>query len=186
MKKIYFWTFLFLSWVPLAIATDNTVSADDDSLNKEEVNAFGYPDKTIIHVIDNNNKSVNNRRDEMPDCNDPALIAQVKERLKPYLTISEGTVIDKRRIALIRKGLNNFEEISSQEINRQTNLTAADRLLELKINEHLDENSIKICHNPNVAKGSDVYLVMYFTGDKLIIDILNFAVGKNIKFTFQP
>lgn len=185
MKKIYFCFFMFLSWVSLAIAADNGSTADDGTSVKDEVNAFGYPDKTIIHIIDNSNKPTDNRRVDMPDCNNPKLITQVKERLKPYLTISGRSIVDKRRIALMRKSLDNFEEIASQEINRQRDLAAADRLLELKINEHLDENSIKICHNPNMAKGGNVYLVMYYTGDKLIVDVLNFTAEKNTKFEFQ-
>lgn len=152
---------------------------------EEKLNAFGYPDKSLVAVIDNTPRDTTDRLAEMPNCDDPQLIEQVHAKLAPYLQDNNGSIIEKRRLALLRKGLDKFADLNSDMISPKDDLVAADRLLELKINNRLESNSVRLCRSTLPMTGINVYLVMYFSDNQLMVEILNLVKGEKLKFNFK-
>lgn len=176
---------VFPAWAEDVISDSNT--KETTAITEEEkLNAFGYPDKSLVAIIDNTPSNDNDQLAAMPSCDNPKLIEQVLKVLQPYLQNDQGTIIEKRRIALLRKRLHKFVDLDSEVISPKEDLAAADRLLELKINNKLNYRSIRLCRSDLARAKNNVYLVMYFADNKLMVEILNFTNGEELKFNFEP
>ncbi len=182
----------FFISLPTVRAADNEVvdeapPSSEDVLEEEKVNIFGYPDESMVEIIDNRSNDITSGRTaDMPSCDDSRLMTQVQDFLAPYLKSEQGTAIEKRRIALLRKGLRKFNELTTDKITPQEDLAAADRLIELKINNKLATRDIKICRSALQNEKSNIYLVMYFANNRLVIELLNFLRLEELKFDFKP
>ncbi len=151
-----------------------TVVAQDNPETQEETNAFGYPDKSFVTVINNeftkNSVAVNDK----PQCNDVRLLSQAKEVVKNYINLNARTITDKRRNKLILKNVDNFNDLHLNNINSRENRPAAARIVELKINTGLGDNNIKVCHSDNPFLDARLYLIMYDVRNEVVVEIINF------------
>ena len=167
MKKIILTAFLSLFMYQFALAQE----ADIDS---EEENAFGFPDKSIVAIIENNNIKKTNKVNIKPDCNDAQMMLLAQETLKTHINTPYQTITNKRRHDLILKNIANFTDLSVENVDLKLNRPVAARLVELKINNHLNDSNIKICQSDNPVLSTKLYLIMYDKKDDIVIEIINF------------
>ena len=178
LKKIVFFI-LFFGLVPLLASAEECYD--------ETPNAFGFPDKSLITIIESNEAVITEGGTEnMPDCNDAGLLAQLKAQLLPYLETGWSNIRERRKIELTLKNIKNFEQLNTAEITPEKDVVAADRLIELKINQKKRASDIKICKVDSKIIGLPVYTLMYYAGKDLIVEVLNFSAKENPQFIFIP
>ncbi len=159
------------------------VSAEDS--DNEPLNSFGYPDQNVVMVIEANEKADSEGESvNMPDCNNPDLLAQLKELLLPYLDKGWNNIRERRKIDLTMKNIRNFETLNLSEIDVKKDTVVADRVMELKINQKKRASDIKICKVDSKVIGLPVYTLMYYEGENLTVEVLNFTAKNNPKFVF--
>lgn len=159
--------------------------AQEDEEDSIELNAFGYPDKELVTIIENDNTShASGQRDDMPDCNDPQLLEQIKDVLIPYISQEDKSIRNRRHTRLVMKNIKNFTEINSAEIDIKKDVMAADRLVEVKINFKKRNEDIKICKSDNKVLNIELYLMMYYIDKNLIVELVNLTT-ENPKLVFQ-
>lgn len=163
----------FVLWTPVFAQE----AGDDDET--VETNAFGYPDKNLVKVIDAVEIKGHAPVNPKPDCDDPKLTAAAREALRPFIHSGYQSIADKRRARLVLKNTDNFTPLPLAELTPNENRRAAGRVLELKINSHLGEENIKVCQSDNPILSAKLYLVMYDDGNEVKVDIINFS-NKNI------
>lgn len=169
----------FVLWTP-ALAQE----AEDDDENIE-TNAFGYPDKNLVKIIDAVEVKGHAPINPKSDCNDPRLAAAAREALRPFIHSDYQSIADKRKTKLVLKNTDNFMPLPLAELTPDENRRAAGRVLELKINSRLGEENIKVCQSDNPILSAKLYLVMYDDGDKVKVDIVNFSTRNIPSFIFD-
>ena len=152
-------------------------SAQEDTEQQE--NAFGFPDKSVVKVIE---QSANNFQDlqpvaPFPTCDDIKLQQQAQQELEKYVDDGNSSIIAQRKQKLLVKGLNGFSKLSHDKINATSHAIVAARLIELKINENLSDANIQVCHAHNNALKENVYLILYHQNQQTMVDIVNFKKG---------
>lgn len=177
MKKILYALVLSLLAWNLALA-ENVVF-------EEETNAYGYADKELIAVI--KNKLSRNIVDTLkkPECNDKNLITQAQEALRPYTNEKALSTVEKRKVKLVLKNVDNFEVLDITDVSPKKHRIVASRLIELKINNRLSDENIKICQSDNPVLDDKLYLVMYDDLGNIRVDIVNFTNTKVPSFIFN-
>ncbi len=179
---------LLLSLVLGLLCYPFALSAQEDSTdveNEEELNAFGYPDKELVTVIESNETTpIKGESANMPNCNDPKLLEQLKASLVPYLNESDKTIRNQRKSKILLKNIRNFTELNPSEVNPKDDTPAANRLIEIKINHRKNNEDVKICKISNQAVGLNFYMIMYYIEDKLAVELVNFS-GNNPSFVFE-
>lgn len=140
-----------------------------------ETNVFGYPENEPIKVIDGIEIKNNLKINPKPDCTDPELATLAQKKLRPFLDVENQSVADKRKTKLVLKNVDNFSELSLSDIKPTTHRRAAGKILELKINNHLNDANIKVCQSDNPILSAKIYLIIYDDGNDVRIDIINFS-----------
>lgn len=177
MKKILYALVLSLLVWDVALA--------DNFMFEEETNAYGYADKELITVIENRlSKNIIDTL-EKPECNDRNLINQAQEALRPYTNEKALSIVEKRKVKLVLKNVDNFETLDIADVSPKKHRIVASRLIELKINNHLSDENIKICQSDNPVLDDKLYLVIYDDLGKIRVDIVNFADTKIPSFIFN-
>ena len=166
---------LTLLWFPIVAAAQEA---------QEEVNAFGYPDKSLVKVIEVNQISKETKINPKPECNDSKLAALAREAVKPYIKDEQQSIYKKRKNQLILKNIDNFAELELKDINPDNNRKVAGRIVELKINNHLDDANIKVCQTESTELRAKLYLVMYDDKDEVRVDVINIADNANPSFIY--
>lgn len=179
MKK--YLTALVLAFVLWTPAFAQEAEDDDETV---ETNAFGYPDKSLVKVIDAVEIKGHAPVNPKPDCDDPKLAAAAQETLRPFIHSDYQSIADKRRARLVLKNTDNFTPLPLSELTPNENRRAAGRVLELKINGHLGEENIKVCQSDNPILSAKLYLVMYDDGNEVKVDIINFSTKNIPSFIF--
>ena len=173
MKKILATCLILFSFV------GSNLSAKE----KEELNAFGFPDKSVIKII-----KVDNQMSEsnlvLPECNDEKLLAKVKETVLPFMQNVLPTVESKRRKHLILKNISNFTEIAAESLTLEKNKAAIAGVLEIKINKNLGAKKLRICKSLSPILTSDLYVMIYEFEEKVNVDVVNFVPNQNPSFEF--
>lgn len=164
------------------------LSAQEDNTsgeNETELNAFGYPDKELITIIESD-KATSLKREvvDMPDCNDAKLFEQLKASLRPYMNENDKTISNRRKISIIMKNIKNFVELNTAEVNPKDDMPAANRLIEIKINFRKNNEDIKVCKMSSKAIRTSFYTIMYYIEDKLVVELVNFN-SENPSFVFE-
>ena len=186
------WLFLVVGLFFFALNVQAQEAEVDSSKNandaeKEELNAFGYPYKSFVTTIEAQEKEVTEGQAvNMPDCNDPRILEQLRSALLPYIDNGDTTIINHRKVNLMLKNINKMVEIDHDGIDTSKTNAVADRVIELKINMKKHIKDIKICKSDNqVMKLSEFYIIMYYNnnGNDLIVEVLNFT-SKNPMFVF--
>lgn len=173
------WLVMLLSLLVFSEAT-----AEED-LN-EEVNAFGYPDKSLVAVIEaEESENAIGKAEDIPDCNDEKLIARLQQELLPLLDKGGDTIREKRKVDLTLKNIRNFTQLETANIDSDKDTIAADRIIELKVNQKLRNNDIKVCKADSKVIGLPIYVVMYYEQNILQAEVLNFTNKENPKFVFE-
>lgn len=178
MKKYFFIILaLFLVYSTSLRAAENS---------KEETNVFGFPDKSFVASIDNSQPEKEFSQNVKVSCNDEKLLQQLRNFLDPYINKKNySSAINRRRAFLIIKNLKNFEELDLKNINYQEDTLAADRLVELKINNKFSEEDIKICKASNRFIGENIYMIIYKTSDTFKVETINFETKETLSFDFN-
>ncbi len=148
----------------------------------EETNAFGYPDKSLVAIIENTSTKSANKINAKPDCANKQLMQTAQDSLKAFLNIPSRTITNKRRHDLVLKNIANFTDLPIKDININLHRSVAARLVELKINKHLTDDNIKICQSDNPILSTKIYLVIYDKEDDVVVEIINFQ--KELKPSF--
>ena len=185
MKKL----FLFALLLPLfAFAPVMAQETDETSAEgQEELNAFGYPDKSLVTIIENHNVEDTVRTHDLPECDNEALLTQVRQTIEPFIHFEGSTIHSRRKTVLTLKNIDNFVILPPEDIDAKNHAAAAARVIELKINNHLSASDIEICQSDNPILGSKIYLALYPTeGSQTQVEILNFLKDKIPSFIFQP
>lgn len=170
MKK-YFLVFLILT-----VLYSYNLKAED---SLEELNEFGFPDKSFVAEIKDNQAPREYSKKVDLDCNDSRLLQQLRATLEPYINQKTNlSAMSRRKAFLTIKNLKNFYELNPKDINYREDTFAADRVVELKINHNLSEESIKICKAANRFIGNNLYLVMYHTEKGIKVEAINFIMNK--------
>ena len=176
MRK-YLTALLFGLFLPAAVAAQ-------EASGEEETNAFGYPDKSLVRVIENNFASKGAPVNPKPECSDPRLAEQARKAIEPYIVMQNRTIVDRRRTQLILKNTDNFIPLEIADVSPQNHRRLAGRLVELKINNHLANDNFKVCQSDNPILKTKIYLLMYDNDKQVKTEIINFS-DKNIpQFVF--
>lgn len=179
---------LLLSFILGLLCYPFALSAQEDNTddeNEAELNAFGYPNKELVTVIESNEKApLKGESADMPDCNDSKLLKQLRTNLMPYMDESDKTIRNQRKMRILLKNIKNFIELNSSEVNPKNDKPAANRLIEIKINSRKNNEDIKICKMSNHAVDLNFYTIMYYVEDKLVVELINFN-NKSPSFVFE-
>ena len=185
MKKLFLFAFL----LPLFVSSPAMTQETDTTTNEEEeeLNAFGYPDKSLVKIIENNDVEESVRTHDLPECDNEALLAQVRQTIEPFIHFEGSTIHSRRKTVLTLKNVDNFVILPPEDINATHHAAAAARLIELRINNHLSTADIEICQSDNPILGSKIYLALYPTQNgQTQVEILNFLKDTNPSFIFKP
>jgi hypothetical protein len=181
-KALILSTTLMLSATAWATETPTPETGDDSTI---ETNAFGYPENNVVAVIETANSEQNTETLLKPDCQDRLLIEQTQNYLRSYFMDASPNIADRRQNKLALKNIDNFTELSQDDVNINTHRVVAARLVELKINQHVKDAQIKICQSNNPILQSRVYLVMYDENNQVRVEIVNLHKGQNPSFLFE-
>lgn len=176
MRK-YLTALLFGLFLPAAVAAQ-------EKTMEEETNAFGYPDKSLVKVIENDFSSKGAPVNPKPECDNRRLTDLARKTLEPYIAAQNRTIVERRRTQLILKNTDNFIPLDIAEVSPQNHRRLAGRLIELKINSHLSNDNFRVCQSDNPILNAKIYLLMYDDGGQVKTEIINFS-DKNIpQFVF--
>ena len=109
-----------------------------------------------------------------PKCNHK-LSVLAQNTIKPLLDNEQKSIYEKRKFKLILKNVDNFVSLDINDISPTQNYKVAGRIVELKINNFLDDENIKVCKTQSPELDATLYLVMYDEGEKVRVDIVNFT-----------
>lgn len=175
----------YLTALVLALLLSSPAFAQETEDEAVKTNAFGYPETKPIKIINGNVPKGASSLTPKPDCDNPQLAEQAQKALIPFINAPFQTIAEKRKTSLILKNADNFTPVELKDINTENHRRVAGRLVELKINNHLSDNNIKVCQSDNPVLSAKLYLVMYDVGDKVRVDIINFS-NKNVpSFVFK-
>ncbi len=185
MKKYLLALVLSLFLCSLALAQEAGAPVDDEDEEEVETNAFGYPDKNLVKVIEAGAEVQMTAVQEKPACDDRRLVVQAQEVLKPYVDVDVYTIADKRKMHLVLKNVDNFTVLNDEDISLAKNRLLAARAVELKVNNALNDNNITVCQSDNPILGYKLYLMMYDDPQGVRVDVLNFSTRQTPSFIFQ-
>lgn len=169
----------------LATCFIHPISANENVNDDEEhLNAFGFPDKSFVKLIKNNQIESSVQVREKPDCNDKQLISVAQTTAKPFIDKPTITIINKRKNILITKNIDNFEDLTVENAMRLDNKIVKSRLTELKINNKLSNKNFKICQSNNPILEDKLFILMYDNDNNVKVEILNLAIDKIPSFYF--
>lgn len=180
MKKYLIALVALLTCVHPCFAVEQT----EDDYEEVELNAFGYPDKSFVTIIENKQVKYNIRSKDKPACEDEKLADMVREVAKPFIDSDAVTIVNKRRNILIIKNIGNFKDLSIDEAYTLKNRIVKARLTELKINEKLGNENFKICQSNNKILHDKLYVLMYDDNDNIKVELLNLAIDDIPSFYF--
>ena len=172
MKKYLIALFFTTLFIFPCFANEQT----EEEYEEVELNAFGFPDKSFVTLIENQQIASHVAVNEKPDCSDEDLIERVREAAKPYVESSATTIVNKRRNILITKNIDNFSDLSIDDAYGLENRILKARMVELKINNKIDNTNIKICQSNNPILRDKLYILMYDNKNNVKVELLNLAV----------
>ena len=187
MRKLFFLVFCyFLCFSVMAQDVEPTVQNDNEE-QEEELNAFGFPNKSLIKIIESTeNDEAVVRSHPLPECNNDALLKQVRKTVSKYIDFDGTTILTKRNALLTLKNIDNFIILPQENVGASKHSIVAARLIELKINNHITKENIEICQSDNPVLKTKLYLVMYPSEQgKTNVEILNFAKDIVPTFVFE-
>lgn len=182
MKKYLIALLALLTFAYPCLAAEQS----EDEYEEVELNAFGYPDKSFVMTIENNQAKHNITPQEKPACNNKKLNNEAREVAKPFVDSNAVTIVNKRRNILITKNIDNFEDMSIDEAYNIKNRIIKARMTELKINKKLSNANFKICQSNNKILRDRLYLLMYDDdNNKVKVELLNLAIDEIPAFYFN-
>lgn len=167
MKK-YLAALLFLLSGALPVYAQDTVP-------EEDTNVFGYPDKTVVAIIEQQKQKTKVAPNPKPACDDETVLRQVRETLRPYISTKGKSIAEKRRSRLLMKNIDDFTELNVDDVMPKTYPQLAGRMIELRINNALTNHNFKICQSNSPELKVRFYLLMYDDGANVKVDIINFS-----------
>ena len=162
-------------------------NAKEDFYAMDKTNAFGYPDKELVKIIEAEPLAKSAVKvSPKPLCNDKKLTDKVRKTLVSYIDDGALKVADKRRNKLIVKNLDNFEHLAIDNDKSKMPRVVAAKLIELKINKHIGDENIMICKTTNQALRTNVYLFIYDDVDNgVVVDVVNLVSDTTPQFVWS-
>ena len=146
--------------------------------------AFGYPHETVVKVIKNGKILSKSTVNPKPDCNEKKLLDSIKAALEKFMSGDTVSLAGKRKQALILKNIDNFSELDVSVINPDNMSSLAAKVVELKINQGIDDENIKVCQSDNPILEDKVFAVLYDINDVVAIELIDFDGSQPIKFIY--
>ncbi len=184
MKKYLIALLLVTLFTVPAFANKITEETNDFIEDEENINAFGFPDKNVIKIIEN---KINNKPAkilEKPECSDKILAKMARDAAEPFINIPSISIFNKRRNLLITKNIDNFTDLSIGDIPNMQNKIILARMTELKINNNLRNENFKICQSDNPILNDKLFVLMYDNNDNIKVELLNLAIENIPSFYF--
>ena len=186
MRKLFFLVFCCFCCCSVMAQDVELTASDDNEEQEEELNAFGFPDKSLVKIIEGKDEKKVVQTQPLPECDDDDLLKQTRQVVAEYLDFHGSTVLTKRRASLTLKNVDNFIILPQEEVGSSYHSIVAARLIELKINNHIAKENIEICQSDNPFLKTKLYLVMYPAEQgKTKVEILNFTKGVIPTFIFE-
>ena len=181
MKKYLFALLLASCFITPVFADTKIEDTEDDEV---ELNAFGFPDKSFVKLIETKQllSSVDVR--EKPECDNAELIKKAQQAVKPFVNSIMNTIFNRRRNILITKNIDNFNYMSIEEAMNLENRIVKAKLTELKINNKLSNENFKICQSNNHILKDKLFILMYDDNNNVKVDILNMEADETPSFYF--
>lgn len=111
----------------------------------------------------------------LPYCEDEELISLVKDIMTGFSSrYSSVSVVDRRRKDLMIKNFTRLDEIYSSHLTSKDDVTLANTVVMLKINEGVLADDIRVCQGPYALQGY-LYVLLYKKNNIVHVKILNFA-----------
>lgn len=180
MKKYLIALLLCLYFIYPAFAQE----PDEEDYEEVEVNAFGFPDKSFVKLIENKPIESQVSVKDKPACDDEILSEKAKKIVEPFVKTSSNTILNKRRNILITKNVDNFSDLSIEDATKLKNKVVMARMVELKINKKLDNRNFKICQSDNKILKDKLFILMYDDNDNIKVEVLNLAIDEIPSFNF--
>ncbi len=101
--------------------------------------------------------------EKLPECNDEVVITSVLQKIDEYNKEHPVASILATRNRLLRKRfLSAYSEQPLNSVSSKNNRDVANKILMLKINEHLTDKTIKLCRGTfNITRFEPVFLIIY-------------------------
>ena len=112
------------------------------------------------------------------------MINLVKENSKSYISSESSTIYTKRRNILVIKNIGNFTDLSIDDAQNMDDNILKARLVELKINNRIGNENIKLCQSDNPILKNKLYLLMYDDNSNIKIELLNLKTNEIPSFYF--
>ena len=163
-----------------AKADDIIENEENDDKEIVELNAFGFPDKSFVTLIENNANSDPIPVTSKPECSNKTLIQKARAAAEPHINLPANSIFNKRRNLLITKNIDNFIDLSIEDALEMDNRVVKARIVELKINNKIQNQNIKICQSENPILKNKLFILLYDDKQGNVIgEVLNLAT-KNI------
>lgn len=157
----------------------------EEDYDEVELNAFGYPDKSFVKLIEHGEKKSSVPVKEKPACNDKKLAETARKITEPYINSPTSTIFNKRRNILITKNINNFVDLSIDKVPSMDNRVIKARITELKINNRLVNDNFKLCQSENPILKDKLFILMYDDNNSIKAEILNLAIEEIPSFYYK-
>lgn len=141
----------------------------------------------IMIIYPNDNENYLNT-DNIPDCNDPKLISEVKSAIENHvLNAPETSIVENRKRKLVLKNIDAYKEIPLSEFKSSDNYLVANELIMTKINKNMTDHDLRLC----AGNGSKpIYLLIYPEDFRYRVQIINFIPpthsGNNFSILYTP
>lgn len=169
----------------LATCFIQPISANENVNDDEEhLNAFGFPDKSVIKIIENKPSVISVETKEKPECSDKILIEKTKKTAEPFVNSQSVSIFNKRRNLLITKNIDNFIPLNISDVSNMKNRVILARMTELKINNKLRNENFRICQSDNPILKDKLFILMYDDNDNIKVELLNLTVDDIPSFYF--
>ncbi len=177
MKRFLAFLIFGCLFTPRAGAQDAAIQAEADAAR----NLFGVPEQTLRIIEAPRTQPASSRQKTFPQCSDPVLIAQAQEVLRQARKgdDNQGSIYRRRRTVLALKNIDNFKEVSLKTFRPKDNYTVAQKMMTIKMNEHISEADLQLCASDNPILKNKVYLLLHEVPEGIKADILNYPLGEN-------
>lgn len=139
-------------------------------------NVFGEPEQPIAEIPAVEEKEVKPETlMAFPPCNDERLMAEVRNIITKYQeSTPAGNTYDRRSQQLAVKNITSFVNQRVDAFVPAQNYKVADRIIMLKMNQHLTSDEMELCSGVNPVLKKNIYILLYQIDGKIIADVIDY------------
>jgi len=109
---------------------------------------------------------------ELPDCNNPKLVEEVRSAISEHLAEhNSGSIVEQRKRKLILKSIDQYSEVEIAKFDNKQNYDVADELIMTKINRRIKEKNMRLCVSEGKKK---LYLLIYPEDFRYQVQVIGF------------